>query len=188
MAGNADNASFAKELGNLIADELIPAAKALGETMPMLYLHPLTWEQHLGTIAGGGKTFQIVRRRFQFSPERFREIQFHLQELTSEFQLVRIQEKGGPLVRVLCGDKVVAECGTVVSGGRKREIGVHTVEGYRQRGLATAVGAAFIGDCLAQGWEPCWECFSDNLASCRTAERLGFCDPADYPVWVWRLG
>ena len=187
LAGNAGHACVAKELGSLLADELIPAARALGETMPMLYLHPLAWKQHLGTLTGGGKTFQISRRRFQFNSDRFREMQSRLPDLPSEFHLVRLAAERGPLVRVLRGDEVVAECGTAVSAGKKREIGIHTVEGYRQRGLATAAAATLIDHCLAHDWEPCWECFSDNLASCRTAERLGFCEPADYPVWAWRL-
>lgn len=187
LAGDSDDACFAQALGRLLADELIPAAKALGETMPVFYLHPLAWEQHLGTLTGGRDTLRVYRRRFRFDPGRFGEARRRAPELPPELRIERVQTDRGPQVRVLCEGETVAECGAALRVGRKREIGIYTAETYRRQGLATAAGAAFVEYCLAHGLEPCWECFWDNAASCQLAHRLGFCEPTDYPVWAWRL-
>ncbi|MBR1863830.1 MAG: GNAT family N-acetyltransferase [Ruminococcus sp.] len=71
--------------------------------------------------------------------------------------------KDGELV---CG----ASSYTLYSKGAEVEIACR--EDHRRRGLATAVGAAFILECLRRGLRPHWD--AGNMISLKIAQRLGF--------------
>ncbi len=53
-------------------------------------------------------------------------------------------------------------------------ISVDTKEGHRRKGLAAYLAQKTIEDTLKRGLTPIWDCAEDNLASERTAEKLGF--------------
>jgi GNAT superfamily N-acetyltransferase len=64
------------------------------------------------------------------------------------------------------------------------EAGIFTLEGYRRRGLATIVTAATIEYGLSHGLKKIhWTCAETNIASIRTAEKLGFKRGKDYIMY-----
>ena len=78
----------------------------------------------------------------------------------------------------------VCECTSIFKGGKQAEIDIATHDAHRGQGLAKAAAGAFIGECLATGLEPVWECNADNTASYALALKLGFSNPAPYTLFV----
>lgn len=71
--------------------------------------------------------------------------------------------------------RVVCVCSTDVISGAACEIGIETHPDHRRRGLAAIVTAAAIDHALTRGFQDIWWiCAADNLASIRTAEKVGF--------------
>ncbi|MDE7293612.1 MAG: GNAT family N-acetyltransferase [Oscillospiraceae bacterium] len=54
------------------------------------------------------------------------------------------------------------------------EIGINTLPEFRRQGLAYEVCAALISSLLSKGTIPLWSAASDNIASRKLAEKLGF--------------
>lgn len=54
------------------------------------------------------------------------------------------------------------------------DIGIETCEGFRGKGLATAVAGKMVEYVLGVGKMPTWACHGGNAASQKTAERTGF--------------
>ena len=71
------------------------------------------------------------------------------------------------------GELVSVAC-TFHLGDAYEEIGVVTAYDCRGRGLSTACAAALCEDIVARGHTPSWSTSTDNLASRRVAEKLGF--------------
>jgi len=68
------------------------------------------------------------------------------------------------------------------------EIGIHTAEPYRRRGLATLTAAATVEYALSNGFSTVgWQCSEDNLGSIGTAEKVGFERERDYTMWYAAL-
>ena len=117
--------------------------------------------------------------------------------LTDETQLEAYYGSAANFVTRGAGFAVVRE-GQVVSWCRSNcaasgriELGVATMPEHRQRGLATAAAAATVGECFARGWSAVsWQCDGDNIASWKTAEKLGFQKAAEYCYYcyVYDLG
>ncbi len=66
------------------------------------------------------------------------------------------------------------------------EIGVGTAADHRGRGLAGAVAARLVAECLRRGLEPRWSTDFDNLASRRVAAKVGFGNVTehDWPLYT----
>jgi RimJ/RimL family protein N-acetyltransferase len=68
------------------------------------------------------------------------------------------------------------------------EVGIAIDEPYRRRGLATVLGSAFRQQALAASApEIGWHCWEGNVASCATAQALGFSLVRAYTAHVVRL-
>jgi GNAT superfamily N-acetyltransferase len=65
-------------------------------------------------------------------------------------------------------------CAVGPAADPEAEIEIGTAPEFRQRGLAVITGNAFIDECLRIGIRPAWTCASENVASAKTAQRLGF--------------
>lgn len=72
---------------------------------------------------------------------------------------------GGRLVSVACSFHVGDCC---------EEIGIVTESDFRGRGMSSACAGALCEDIIARGKTPSWSTSTDNLASLRVAEKLGF--------------
>jgi GNAT superfamily N-acetyltransferase len=65
------------------------------------------------------------------------------------------------------------------------EVGMQTLEPYRQRGLATALCAHLIAACEGRGWATYWNCNVANLPSVRIARKLGYRQERPYALIGW---
>ena len=78
----------------------------------------------------------------------------------------------------LCdGDQPLSEAYAGFLGKGVAEIGLVTREEVRRKGFATMTCAYLIAHCLKLGYSIRWSCGTDNVASIKTAERLGFRGP-----------
>ncbi len=71
-------------------------------------------------------------------------------------------------------DEVVSWAFSAALSSRELDIGVETDERFRGLGLAAAAASELAEHTLSQGIQPTWACHSENTASCRTAEKIGF--------------
>jgi GNAT superfamily N-acetyltransferase len=70
--------------------------------------------------------------------------------------------------------QVVSVAHTYARTARHADIGVHTLEGWRGRGFATAAASIVAGCIQEAGQVPVWSTGEDNWASLRVAQKLGF--------------
>jgi len=76
---------------------------------------------------------------------------------------------------ILHGTDVAAWCTPDCFAGNRIDVGVMTAPGHRRKGLATVVVAATVEHCLESGFSAVgWHCSAENIASWKTAEKIGF--------------
>jgi len=66
-----------------------------------------------------------------------------------------------------------------------REIGIDTLEPYRQRGYATITCAKLVQSCEQQGFQTYWNCNKFNAASVALARKLGYQAEREYRLLIW---
>ena len=71
-------------------------------------------------------------------------------------------------------NKIVAIAHTYAETDLHADIGVSTVERWREKGFATAAASLVAEGIQAKGKVPAWSCGEDNIASLSVAEKLGF--------------
>lgn len=81
----------------------------------------------------------------------------------------------------LVDDRPVSAATSIGTCGRGIEIEIATVPQFQRRGLARAVAARLILDCLERGLEPHWD--AANHASARLAESLGYALAGPYTAY-----
>ena len=69
---------------------------------------------------------------------------------------------------------IVAIAHTYAETDLHADIGVSTVEQWREKGFATAAASLVAQKIQAKGKVPAWSCGEDNTASLRVAQKLGF--------------
>ncbi len=67
-------------------------------------------------------------------------------------------------------------------GDKQAEIGAVTREAYRGRGYAPVACAHLIQACEQRGYQAYWSCDTDNRASIRVAQKLGFQQVRTYQI------
>lgn len=72
------------------------------------------------------------------------------------------------------GSRIAAVAFSSAVSSEEIDIGVETNPDYRNRGLAAGVAGKMCEAVLALGKKPIWSCSSFNLASSKTAEKVGF--------------
>jgi RimJ/RimL family protein N-acetyltransferase len=73
---------------------------------------------------------------------------------------------------------------TFFLGNQTEDVGVATEHAYRGRGLASAASARLCHDILGRGRVPTWTTSTDNPASIRVAEKLGFAPAGAEQLYV----
>jgi len=73
---------------------------------------------------------------------------------------------------VVCQGRIVSAATSMARSLWAIDIEIETAPGYRRRGLATAVGARLVVQCLEWGIKPCW--LAANAASEGLARKLGY--------------
>ena len=71
-------------------------------------------------------------------------------------------------------NNIVAIAHTYAENDLHTDIGVSTIEAWREKGFATAAAFLVVQEIQARGKVPVWSCGEDNVASLRVAEKLGF--------------
>lgn len=66
-------------------------------------------------------------------------------------------------------------------------IGIETFEQYQRQGVAAAATGKMLNYCKVMGKTPYWDCWKNNIASARTAEKAGFEKLADYDIVFLRF-
>ena len=207
LAGEPAAGTFNQDLGQAIFDRraVPPDSRSL-----ILTCQPEDWGGHLPTIFAGRVPVPMQRRHYVCS-----EVQFDWRAGLAEGVNVRPVEEGllrdrnlrvpddvveiirnwrslsGPgfqdygFVAVL-GDEVASWATVDAIAGGVGDLGFFTQPRYRRRGLGTAVTAAALEHGLDQGLAAVnWTCAEDNVASVRTAEKLGLQRQADYTLYTF---
>lgn len=61
-------------------------------------------------------------------------------------------------------------------------IGIAVDPAYHRKGIATRMARRFLAECHHHGLAPYWDCWSENEASVKTAEKMGFTLETQYEV------
>jgi RimJ/RimL family protein N-acetyltransferase len=205
LAGDPDNHAFNQTLNHaLFGGEVFdwPVRELV------FICHPEGWQERLATVLAPRQTVAIPRRhyvcrrvRYDWQanvPEGFavRRIDAPLLDrpgLTIPSHVTDWAENNwGSLANFLHngfgfatvhGDEMVSWSLTDCRSGDACEIGIHTAEAFRRRGLAAITAAATAGFALSHGFATVgWQCNLDNLGSIGTAEKVGFEKERDYTM------
>ena len=88
-------------------------------------------------------------------------------------EMVSELDNSQPYLAIIENSQAVSICRSVRSSSRAHEAGVDTLVGYRRRGYATSVVAAWALAVRALNRIPLYSTSWDNVASQRVAQRLG---------------
>ena len=82
--------------------------------------------------------------------------------------------------------EIVSECTSDCRSGDQIDIGVGTSPAHRQKGLATIATAATVEYCFQKGYRKVgWHCNRFNVASWKTAEKVGFKRQGEYTYYYY---
>lgn len=71
-------------------------------------------------------------------------------------------------------DMIICWCTSEYVNVNKCGIGIETLPEFQRKGIATSTAAHFVSYCLRHAMVPLWECASDNTASIKVSEKVGF--------------
>ncbi len=84
---------------------------------------------------------------------------------------------------IVSPDLIVTWCLSEYNLGARCEVGIATHPSYQGRGLATLTGLAFLRQAKEAGiTQVGWDCWTRNVASCKTALKIGLRKERDYPA------
>jgi GNAT superfamily N-acetyltransferase len=84
---------------------------------------------------------------------------------------------------LLEGDKLAGAAYSSLVCSRGIEVSLFVDEPYRRRGIATAISAALLLECVRRGLRPNWD--AANLESCALAEKLGYTPAGSYESYYY---
>ncbi len=207
IAGNPESPKTIDKLRQLYMTEIAPQALAQDNKEFKLVYTPETWSSKAASIFGPLTEQNLPRRTYcsidnlptsDTSPlaEGFKLRQIdaallnsdltHLDELKAEilggWPSLEVFLARGFGFAMLTQTAVICWCTAEYLSNKKCGIGIETVEGYGQKGIATRVASAFVQHALAREIKPYWDCWENNIASVRVAEKVGFANPHYYSV------
>ncbi len=210
VVGDAQNASFNCALRSFILDTLGPGGR--GADWWWFYLRCSTedWAAALRHMLPAARTVEKPREFYMCEKVLFD----WKQSIPPGFDLVRVdaaflarddlenitplrrraRSNFGSLERFLAhgfafcmvhDNAVVSDCAADNVSAGCCEVGVHTVAGYRRRGLASLTVAATVDWALSHGFDRVgWHCLRYNVASSVTARKVGFRKVQDYAAFM----
>jgi RimJ/RimL family protein N-acetyltransferase len=210
LAGFEKDDEFNQALNQCIRQQIYPEARRLPRMLDfVLNYFPETWESKLDVVLRDTAPMKHYRQHFTFKqfkvdrklqlPEGFvmtrvdetllartelKNIDHINRWVLESWQSVdNFMEKGFGFC-LLHGDTIACWCIADFVAGKAYEIGIHTDEDHRRRGLATLTVAAAVEHCLARGaTEIGWHCWGSNVASAATARKVGFVQTIEHPVY-----
>lgn len=210
LAGDPDNEIFAAALSMLLEEKLLPEAESSHDPSLILYPYPQSWAEKIDKIARGCSPVTLYRQIFSFDPVNTSvgDWRDHLpvdcDMLPIDAQMLDDDEELAGEMDFLWGDRekflqygfgfclrkggeIISNCFSVFVSRGRYEISITTHPEYRRRGFGTLAAAAYIERCLQHNIEPVWQCWKDNAASVKLAQKLGFVPEMDYPVYLIEL-
>jgi hypothetical protein len=173
----------------------------------VIYYAPNEWKNELYGKLGEVKI--VHRNRYYYSlvaskekddleiPEKFRLIEINsdildkklknidllLNEMQSERDSIEDFFEKSFGFCIAKNDKIIGWCLSEYNIGDRYEIGIETLEPYRQKGIATITANSVINYGISKGSTKIgWHCWNTNKSSILTAESLGFERKIEYPV------
>ncbi|MBW7476369.1 GNAT family N-acetyltransferase [Paenibacillus oenotherae] len=212
LVGDDSNKAFYQQLESFIVRVIKPEALAAGENVmnleiPAYHQWQSTIESYFNNKLNRGERVPFTFRRETFQSRRsqdsgvvsvsgceLRAIDDKVieadteQTITTEIlkfweSIEKFMDKGIGYC-VMKGHEVIGTCISVFASCNDYEIGIHTYSTeYRGKGLATAMAVQFIKACIARGGVPHWTTESFREDSIAIANKLGFEQGANYPVY-----
>ncbi|MDE0315802.1 MAG: GNAT family N-acetyltransferase [Candidatus Poribacteria bacterium] len=92
----------------------------------------------------------------------------------NSYQTPKMTITTGPVAAVIVNDSIVSIAHTYACSDLHGGISVSTLEEWRGKGYATSAASLVAQQIQAMGKVPVWSCGEENIASLRTAQKLGF--------------
>jgi GNAT superfamily N-acetyltransferase len=207
LAGCQHNDAFNRALNKLILGSVLPDEKSPQfDDALVVVCHPGTWEHQFDVILAGRPPIKRQRIHYLFPEKQVKGRVNAPNGMTVE----RIDEHllGRPGLYIpkhvlgwmdtnwgssagflqngfgFCTvhkNRIVSWCLADCIAGDACEIGIHTAEDYRRRGLATLTASAAVDHALSRSLTAVgWHCNADNVGSQGVAEKVGFVKERDY--------
>jgi RimJ/RimL family protein N-acetyltransferase len=211
LAGFEGDDEVNQALNRCIRQQIYPAARQLPHTLDFVMNYfPDTWESKFDVVLRDTAPMKHYRQHFTFKQLKvdwksqlspgfvMTQVDENLLARTGlknmdhvsrwvlgSWQSVdNFMEKGFGFCLLYGDDAIASWCIADYVAGKAYEMGIHTDEDYRRRGLATLTVAAAVEYCLARGaTEIGWHCWSSNVASAATARKVGFEQTIEHPVY-----
>jgi RimJ/RimL family protein N-acetyltransferase len=214
LAGEYDNPTTNEALGRLLKEKIFSGQVYVnGDWSMSLAVHPQAWESKLPELiptheVEKHKRYHYLCRALHFDwrdniPEGYT-VRYFDQALLDDPEItfpeairgwMEIEDlwwsvnnflaKGISYV-VLHEGKIVSWCAPDCLAGDRIDVGIITHPAHRRRGLASIAVAATVEHCLNQGFNAVgWHCNADNIASWKTAEKVGFRRITDYAYYYY---
>lgn len=208
LEGNTLDSGLQQALNQLIWEELLPDAQS--RYVPCFSLYAASdVELNIQSILEGMPFMEIGRRVYVFDRLEYRwqdEISAHLsmvritQELLQDEKLENYGQMRGWVESfwpshtefmnkgigycVIDRNTIAGWCLSVYVAGDRYELGLATIESYRNQGVAKMTASACIQYCLENQLTPVWQCNADNIPSNLVAEKVGFKNDRDYSGYL----
>ncbi|WP_077620004.1 GNAT family N-acetyltransferase [Bacillus sinesaloumensis] len=206
LCGRVDNREFNLELEEYIASVIRLEALFDEDTLNLEVYPTHEWDAPIESIFTRVALLKGERVPFVFQKDRFAFDDYEVssgyeikkvdqtlveldsqqvikQEITKFWDLDLFFQKGIGYA-VMQGSTVIGTCLSVFVSGNEYEIGINTYDkSHRGKGLATAMAIAFIKECLRRGGTPHWTTESFRKDSIVIANKLGFKQLENYPVY-----
>lgn len=202
LAGNWNNRGFNNSLNKMIVEKIFTGNTVRkDESEISLCFNPDIWEEKLSIIFQGRLPIKTVRRHYVCTKLKVADWQ---DQIPNGFSIHRIDGQilnrsdleipdhvtdwteinwgsksnyleSGFGFCMLHGKRIVSWSIADCASDDACEIGIHTANDYRRRGLATLTAAAAVEYCLSNGFKMVgWHCEETNLGSRGVAEKVGF--------------
>lgn len=216
LAGSPEGGAFNQAVRDLLADKVFPQAQAAGLTMIELKYAPESWADVVTGVILRDRApilahrhyyvFRSLRHDWQamlpagyrlapiaaglLAQDHIRNLDALREELCSERPSVADFLARSFGVAALCGDELAGWCTSEYNTGDRCEVGIGTLEPHQRRGLATAMGSAFIEYAAARGIRHIgWHCWARNEPSVAAALKIGYEKAAEYSTFIaWLVG
>jgi len=172
------NRDFCENIFNLLVNEVFPI---MDEEYFDFYCLSDNLRDDVEEIFASLIHSKLVRKTFTFDRDKFERHRGWRERLPERYTMDMFK---GPLsVKLKLDNEVVSECSAVFAGAGQAEISVRTNEKYRKQGFAALACAAFIEECLSEGYIPNWTCWDFREGSAELARKMGFVELKDDIVY-----